>query len=78
MNKDLRTTDIVLTCSLLCHGHKLDRVAMSGRRGTFYITDIPDELLDKFDNQMLMVEPKAFHTHLRDLSIRLRRVEESI
>jgi len=70
---EYRTMDIVLASTLIVSGHKLTNLEVIGSRGTFVFTNIPDELLLRFDLGEALVEPRDFNNTIKKLTTSVRR-----
>ena len=73
MINEFGTADIVLAATLKTMGHQLSHIDKVGNKGTFYFTDIPDEIISQFDIGQLRVEPVAFNNQIKQLTTSVRR-----
>lgn len=72
-----KTSDIVLAAVLKIHGFKLVDVIMHGKKGTFHFVQVDDDIINRFNFDGMMIEPKCLHSQIRDLSTLIRRMVET-
>lgn len=70
---DFGTSDIVLAATLKTLGHSLSRIEKAGNKGTFYFSNVPEQIISQFDMGNCSVEPIAFNQHIKSLTTAVRR-----
>lgn len=61
--------DLHLTATLMLFGAKLSKIEVTGKHGTFFLTDVNDEIVSKYYNRSLSVEPQAFMFNVKSLTM---------
>lgn len=67
------TQDIVLAAALKVLGSTLHHIEKTGNKGTFYFTDVSNEVINKFDIGQLLVEPVSLNACIKQLTTAVRR-----
>lgn len=69
-----QTTDIVLAAALKVCGFHLDHIEKNGNKGTFFFTDVDQNVISQFDLRQLEVEPQDFNHAIKSLTTACRRI----
>ena len=68
------TSDIVLAATLKCHNYKCSSITISGNKGTFSFTDVPQSFLLDFDLDNIKVSPLQFNNFIKQLTTSVKRM----
>jgi len=74
INKEFRTTDIVLAASLKVNNYDMTSIERNGNKGTFIFSDVDDDFIQKFDLGNVSVEPVTFNNAIKQLTTSVRRM----
>ena len=72
-----KTRDMNLAATLKLLGYKLHSIDVKGRKGTFNMEDVPEDVVLDYDYGNLRVEPQAFNNEIKALTTSCRRLSES-
>jgi hypothetical protein len=70
----VETSDISLAAALRVYGYVLSRIDKEDRRGIFVFINVDEEILSKYNLGQLLVEPNAFHSAIKHLTMAVKRV----
>jgi len=73
-NIRIETSDITMAASLRVYGYPLEEIVKEDKRGIFVFVDVDEEILTKYNLGQLMVEPNAFHSAIKHLTMAVKRV----
>ena len=74
IEKEFRTTDIILAACLKVQGHTMTSIERNGNKGTFIFENIPHETISDFDLGKILVEPVTFNNAIKQLTTSVRRM----
>lgn len=77
MNKQFKTTDIILAASLRVHDYTMVSIEVIGTRGTFIFNDVDDKFLNEYDLGKCLVEPISFNNGIKQLTTSVRRMSQT-
>ena len=70
----VNTSDISLAAALRVCGYTLNRIEKEDKRGIFVFNDVDVEIVEKYNLGPLLVEPNAFHSAVKFLTVAVKRV----
>ena len=74
MEKQFKTSDIVLAATLKEKGFNLDKIELSGNKGVFLFENVDSGVITDFDLGKISVEPVSFNNAIKTLTTSVRRV----
>lgn len=74
MNREYRTTDIILAATLRVHAYEMISIDKQGNKGTFVFKNVDDDFLSSYDLGKILVEPVAFNNAIKHLTTSVRRM----
>ena len=74
---EFNTTDLPLAAFLRINGYKLIEVRSKGQKGEFVFKDVPRQLLNDYNADNCVVEPKLFSSVMRQMVQSAKRISEN-
>ena len=74
--KEFRTSDIILAACLRLQQVNMERIEVSGSKGTFVFEEVDQQVVDDFDLGKVSVEPVSFHNMIKQLTTSVRRMTQ--
>lgn len=74
--KEFRTSDIILAATLRLQQVTMERIEVSGSKGTFVFDGVDQQFVDDFDLGKVQVEPVSFHNMIKQLTTSVRRMTQ--
>ena len=71
-----KTTDICLAAVLRINGYKLGHIELEGKRGLFFFADVKQNLIDHYNLDQVLVEPKELNHQIRKLTTSIKQMQE--
>lgn len=67
------TTDVALAAFLITHGYKCSQIHRAQSRGTFVFLNVDAELIDQYDRDEAVVNPRQFYDNIRHVISTVKR-----
>lgn len=75
--EEFKTSDIILAACLRLNGYNMQRIDITGSKGTFVFDPVEETFLQEFDIGKVLVEPVSFNNMIKQLTTSVRRVTQS-
>lgn len=67
------TTDVALAAFLITHGYRCSQIQRAQSKGTFVFLDVDTDLIDQYDRDEAMVNPRQFYDNIRHVISTVKR-----